>query len=301
MQFINSLFDKFFKIDFWNVFLIKDSFENFLLTKGKNLKNAEKIFSTKNNFFADPFILKVSNKYVTFLVEDFSFFKGGRVSKIKYNLTNRTVNKKFLLKGKHFSYPYIYNHKKKKYIFPEMSEDNQNLMFELKYNKNIIPIKNYLFGDNIVDPTIIHFKNKFWLFCGVKGQNENKNLNLFYSDSLMGNWISHPQNPVLKNKNFTRPAGTIIIHKNKIYRPSQDSKEGYGSRLYMNEISMLTENKYKEKVLFKISPTNKNYNGIHHLSYKDNCISFDQKYERYTINKILYYFLKKFYFKHFIN
>ena len=29
-----------------------------------------------------------------------------------------------------------------------MSEDNQNLVFELKSNKNIFPIKNYLFGDN---------------------------------------------------------------------------------------------------------------------------------------------------------
>lgn len=301
MYFLTSLFDKFFKIDFWNVFIVKDSFENFLLTKGNNLKRAKKIPSKKNIFFADPFILKVSNKYIFFLVEDFSLFYGGKVSTIKYCLTNKSIKKKFLLKGKHFSYPYIYNYKNKKYIFPEMSEDNQNLIFELKQNKKIIPIKNYLFGDNIVDPTIFYYKKKFWLFCGIKGQNENKNLNLFYTDNLMGNWISHSQNPILKNKNYTRPAGSIIIHKNKIYRPSQDSKKGYGSRLYLNEITLLTENKYKERVLFKISPTNKIYNGIHHLSYKDNYISFDQKYERYTVNKVLYYLLKKFYFKPFIN
>ncbi len=301
MHFLTSLFDKFFKIDFWNVFIVKDSFENFLLTKGNNLKKAKKILSKKNIFFADPFILKVSNKYLSFLVEDFSFFYGGKLSKIKYSLTNKTIKKKFLLKGKHFSYPYIYNHKNKNYVFPEMSEDNQNLIFELKYNKKIIPIKNYLFGNNIVDPTILYFNKKFWLFCGIKGQNENKNLNLFYTDNLMGNWISHFQNPILKNKNHTRPAGSIIIHKNKIYRPSQDSKKGYGSRLYLNEIILLTESRYKEKVLFKISPTNKDYNGIHHLSYKDNYILFDQKYEKFTINKILYYLLKKFYFKPFIN
>ena len=69
----------------------------------------------------------------------------------------------------------------------------------------------------------------------------------------------------------------------------------------MNEICLLTKSKYKEKVLFRISPSSKKYNGIHHLSYKDNFIVFDQKYERYTVNKIFYYFLKKFYFKHFIN
>ncbi len=301
MQFLKNLINKFLKVDFWNVYILEDTFQNFISSRGKNLKKAQKIVSRRNTFFADPFILDVNSKYISFLVEDFSFFKGGRVSKIKYNFNNKTIKKYPLLKGKHFSYPYIYNYKNKKYIIPEMSEDNQNLIFELKSNKNIVPIKNYLFGDSIVDPTVIYTKKKFWLFCGIKGQNENKNLNLFYTDNLFGNWISHPQNPILKNKNYTRPAGTIIFYKNKIYRPSQDSKEGYGSRLYLNEISLLTERKYKEKVLFKISPTNKNYNGIHHLSYKSNFISFDQKYERYTINKIFYYLLKKFYFKHFIN
>ena len=301
MQYLKKIIDKFFKIDFWNVFIVEDSFQNFISSKGKNLKKAKKIRSERNTFFADPFILEVNKKYISLLVEDFSFFKGGRVSKIKYNFRNNKIERNPLLAGKHFSYPHIYNYKNKKYIFPEMSEDNQNLVFELKSNKNIFPIKNYLFGDNVVDPTIIYTKNFFWLFCGIKGRNENMDLNLFYCDNLFGNWISHPQNPILKNKNYTRPAGSIIFYKNKIFRPSQDSKEGYGSRLYMNEISVLTKSKYKEKVLFKISPTNKKYNGIHHLSCKDNYIVFDQKYERYTVNKIFYYFLKKFYFKHFIN
>ena len=67
-----------------------------------------------------------------------------------------------------FSYPHIYNYKNKKYIFPEMSEDNQNLVFELKSNKNIFPIKNYLFGDNVVESHNNIYQKFFFVFVGLK-------------------------------------------------------------------------------------------------------------------------------------
>ena len=38
MQYLKKIIDKFFKIDFWNVFIVEDSFQNFISSKGKNLK-----------------------------------------------------------------------------------------------------------------------------------------------------------------------------------------------------------------------------------------------------------------------
>jgi len=46
-----------------------------------------------------------------------------------------------------------------------------------------------------------------------------------------------------------------------------------------------------------LNALDKKYNGIHHISYKNNYFVFDQKYNEYSILKIFYYVSKKFIFK----
>ncbi len=296
---IKKNIDRSFKIDFWDIFISRTNFNEFIKTKGKSLSNRIlKIKSKKNEFFADPFIVSNKSNKVSIAIEDFSFIDGAKISEINYNKKNNTYKKKILLKGKHFSYPFIMKDNSKIYFLPEMSEEKQNLIF-FKSKKFLKPIKNYLYGDKVIDPTIVKYKKIYWLFCSLKGHLENKNLYLYYSDDLLDNWIAHPKNPVIKNKNSARPAGSIIKHNNNLYRPSQDSAEGYGSQLYINLIKKLSKTEYSEVKLFNIKPYHKNYNGIHHISYKNNYFVFDQKYTVFSFYKIFYYFLKKFYFKYF--
>ena len=300
LSLISRYFNSLFQIDFWDVFVSQANFKEFLNSKGKILANNRKVFTGKNTFFADPFFLSVKNSKLEFIVEDFSFFKGARLSHISYDYKKENLKKKTLIKGKHFSYPFILNKGRNIYVFPEMSEESQNFIFQLK-KKKLKPLKNYLFSDHVVDPTIVKHNKTYWMFCSLKNLNENKNLYLFYSNNIFGNWIAHPNNPIIKNKNFARPAGQIIIYKKKLYRPSQDFSEGYGSRLYLNLITKLNKLDYKEKILFKLKPMDKKYNGIHHISFKNKSFIFDQKYTVYSIKKFFYYLLKKFYFKKFTN
>lgn len=293
---INSLF----QIDLWDLFYCKSNFDQFLKTKGKILKNNKKIHYKKNYFFADPFILKVKKNNIQLLVEDFSFLDGAKLSSINFNFLSNTLKINNLVKGKHFSYPFLFKNKKEIYLFPEMSEERQNIIF-LKKNNKIKSIKNYLFGENVIDPTIIKYGKYYWLFCSFKNMGENKNLYLFYAKNIFDNWIAHPKNPILKNSNKARPAGSIILHKGKLYRPAQNFKDGYGSGLYLNLIEKLDKNDYFEKTLFKINPLEKKYNGIHHISFKDGYFVFDQKFTVYSTYKIIYYILKKIYFKNYIN
>ena len=94
--------------------------------------------------------------------------------------------------------PFIFENKVS-YLFPEMSEEDQNIIFK-KNNNKLYPVKNYLFGENVVDPSIIKFNKLYWLFCSFKNRQENKDLYLFYSKTLLGNWTGHPLNPIIKNK-----------------------------------------------------------------------------------------------------
>ena len=292
-----KIFNTLFKIDFWQIFLSEINLNQFFLSKGELLKkNNYKINNEKNSFYADPFIVKKKNKQISLLVEDFSFFSGAKISLIKIAKNKKLKTK--ILEGKHYSYPFTYNRHGQMLVYPEMSEENRNIIYNLNNKKKIT---NYLLGYKIIDPTIIKIKGIYWLFCGLREKNnsENKNLYLFYSKNLIDGWTSHKKNPVLKNNNKARSAGNILKYKNNLYRPSQfNLVNTYGAKLIINKIIKITKNEYKEREVFTIKPS-KDYDGMHHISYSNNCFAFDQKRIIYSIFKPLYYIIKfvKFYHK----
>ena len=287
-------------MDLWDIFYTKTDFETFLKSKGLILKKNIKVLNKLSLFYADPFILNIKKNLIEVLVEDFSYLTGGKLSSLKINIKSRKVSKKILIKGKHFSYPHIVFENKFLYLFPEMAEEDENIIFKNNNNK-LYPVKNYLFGENVVDPSIIKFNKLYWLFCSFKNRQENKDLYLFYSKTLLGNWTGHPLNPIIKNKSNARSAGNIVLHKGSLYIPSQESrKDQYGEKLVINKIIKLDKKGYKDKIIFKVNAINENYNGIHHISYKNNYFVFDQKYNKYSILKLFYYVSKKFIFKKYI-
>ncbi len=277
-------------MDVWTIFMSDTSLDNFFNSKGKILfLKKKKIQSKKPSFFADPFIFKKSKNKITLFVEDFSYLFGGQISKIQ--VIGDKIIKQKILSGKHFSYPFIFNNKKKSHLFPEMNEENRNLFFTMSKNK-LKKSQSYLLGYKVIDPTIVKIKDYYWLFCSLKNKEENKNLYLFYSKNLYSDWIAHEKNPVIKNVNYARNAGNIIKFNGNFYRPSQLSKgDNYGSAIIINKILKINNSEYIEKKVFSIL-SEKNYQGIHHLSYLNGTFAYDQKKTVYSIFKPIYYFIK---------
>ena len=69
----------------------------------------------------------------------------------------------------------------------------------------------------------------------------NYKLNVIYSDSLLGPYIPHPDNPVKSGLNGTRSAGNFIEVDGIIYRPSQNSEKDYGESITINKVNELNE------------------------------------------------------------
>tara|TARA_E500000178_G_C17014509_1_gene752222 strand:- start:1745 stop:2632 length:888 start_codon:yes stop_codon:yes gene_type:complete len=290
---IKFLFNKLFRIEIWHIAISKSNFKKFLNSKGEVLKNHIQIKNPRFSFFADPFIIKVNKKKILIILEEYSFFKGGKISLINYEFRKNKYYLTNLLKGKHYSYPSLNLIGKKNYIFPEMSAHKKNFFYEIKGQK----LKNkteYLNNFNVIDPTLIKIKNSFWLFFGKKGHDENKNLYLYHSKNLK-NWNAHKQNPIIKNNDINcRPAGSIISFNKKYFRPAQNCENSYGKELKINLIQKINKLNYKEKLLFTIYPKyiDNNCDGIHHISFKENFIVFDKKTYRYSLFKIFYKMLR---------
>jgi hypothetical protein len=153
----------------------------------------------------------------------------------------------FIFEG-HISYPQIIESDQKRYLFPEVSQWSSPVLFELDS-------KGYPIGEPValkglkdiraLDGTLFRYEGNWYLFAG-KYPTSHERLNLYYSSSLFGEFIEHPQSPIILDPRFSRMGGEIVPSGNGLVRFSQDCSEKYGSRLNIFEIRDLGISKYHE-------------------------------------------------------
>lgn len=216
------------------------------------------VSSLKNCFYADPFPIKFNGiNYIFF--EDFRLKNNkGVISYLALDeCGNITQPKTALIKDYHLSYPFVFSWNNDIYMLPETAQNRTIELYKaLDFPENW-QLSKVLFRDVFaVDTTIFIYNNKFWLFTNMVTDNSrlNEELFLFYTDSLYGDWIPHPRNPVVSDICSARPAGKIFVHDGNIIRPGQDCSVRYGYAITLNHIEILSETEYKEKLITKISP-----------------------------------------------
>jgi hypothetical protein len=284
---INYLFVK----DVWNVALVFHPIGSFLVEKNFRYK----FIGGKSvaGFIADPFGFIKQGKIFIFL-EELVFKKrsAGRISMFTLSEKGDVLKKETLLdSGGHLSYPFVIKDQNKIYILPESSKDCSLNMYELAVDKNRLDLKyNLVEGKNIVDPTLIVFNNKFWLFYTISDgeYDPDVHLHISYSDHLSGPYSEHKKNPVKIDARSSRPAGTPFIHENILYRPSQNFSKTYGGSVVINKIIKLTEEDFEEEPIKEIFPFDTYYkDGIHTIScVSDELTVIDSKRKVYSFDRL---------------
>jgi len=140
-------------------------------------------------------------------------------------------------------------------------------------------------GVNAVDPTLLFYAGKWWLFTGIReiaGAYSDVELFLFFSDSLFTTeWKSHPLNPVVSDVTNARPAGRIYLNNGKLYRPSQNCTKIYGSNFNINEIVSLSETEYSERTIISVQPDKDlNVQGTHTFAHVGHLTVVDGFYRK---------------------
>jgi len=238
------------------------------------INRCKKIIPPEDRFWADPFIIDFAgNNYI--FVEEFLYKKNkGHISVIE--LTHNGDVKKYypiLEKESHLSYPCIFNHLGTFYMVPESCSTKSIELYECQIPFIKWKLKKTIMQDvNAVDPTLFFHHGKWWLFTGmreVSGVYPDVELFLFYADSLFSdNWVSHPCNPIISDVSRARPAGMPFNHHGKLYRPSQNCLDFYGSSFNINEIIQLSETDYKEQKILTVRPDNyKQIQATHTFNY----------------------------------
>lgn len=246
-------------------------------------KNREEIVmlpQPNGSFWADPFLIKESEFFYLFIEELNSKTRLGEIACIKLNNQFKIIEKRTILSDKtHFSFPNVFLKDNQYYMIPENSEKNNlyiykaiNFPFEWKLEKILIE------NCKLLDAIWIFHDNLYWMFANKINDYEydnNDNLYLYYAEDLInGNWKSHPQNPIVTDSGKARNAGNVFIKNDKMYRPSQNCAESYGTNIVINEITELSTKSFVEVISEKIFSI-ENYVGLHTFNSVDDIEVYD--------------------------
>jgi hypothetical protein len=272
----------------WTIGFFQGNIEDIIASKSFNPNVKWLPTEPFKRSFADPFIFKTTSGKYHALVEDVNVKENyGRISLME--IDEKTLKPRFIKilldTNSHLSYPFLYKENNKLYIFPEAGLSGKLSCYEYDQDREILNPLQVIMDYPIVDPTIIKYNNKYWLFGTLKGKESFNKLYIFFSDSLLGPYKAHQQNPVKNSYNGTRPAGNFIKIGNTLYRPAQNCETEYGESITINKVNILDEENFSEEIHMVItidekSKTAHNIHTIHTINAEGNLIAIDGKQTR---------------------
>ncbi len=215
-------------------------------TDHPDFQQFEMLIPPRGAFWADPFLVEKNSIPYIFFEEFDEHAKKGRISVLAgmgdggWHPPQVCLEKPF-----HLSYPFVFEVGSETYMVPESAGAGridlyQCVQFPLRWEFHHTLIDQILARDT----TLLFHEGVWWLFTAASSTREqgaNVELFLFSNRNLLGGkWTPHPQNPVCSDIRRARPAGRIFSRFGKLYRPSQDCSQGYGSGIDINRIEVLT-------------------------------------------------------------
>jgi len=216
----------------WHIGFVKDGLDGVF---SENLTCLWVNYHEASRWYADPFILDVTDEYIYLLVEEFEYNNPkGRIARLTITKDSlKLIDMKILLDlPTHLSFPAILRKNDRVYVYPENAASGKLDIYELVDELTDCPHMQYV-------ETISELK----LGDAILVENEeNKYLFATEYPNYNGNVLS-----VLNCKSGTshtiqfagkqaRMAGDFFTHKGQTYRPCQDCNETYGGAVIIERI-----------------------------------------------------------------
>jgi hypothetical protein len=213
-----------------------------------------------DRFYADPCLFSHAGRKFIFF-EDYSYrTKKGNISCLEIDARgNYSKPVTVLERNYHLSYPFVFHWDDDVFMIPETCDNRTVEVYRAVQFPGKWELHKVLLSDVVaVDPTLLQYGGKFWLFVNMpttEGAPINDELFLFHSDSPFGPWLPHARNPIVSDVCSARPAGRIFEQDGRLIRPSQDCSLRYGHKIKLNRIDVLTETEYRECEIGEIGPS----------------------------------------------
>ena len=214
------------------------------------------IESPRGQFYADPFLIGAEGKAWLFF-EDYDYeTQRGRISCGEIRDGSLVDVRPALECNYHLSYPCVFHDDGAIYMIPETSSSGAVELYRCVRFPDEWKLDRILFHGRAVDTTVYAHNGLYWFFVTIQEPHGfATQLWLFYAESLIGEWIRHPANPISTDVRNSRGAGAIFLHNGKLYRPSQDCGQHYGYSFTFNQILAMNQREYRESPAVTVLPT----------------------------------------------
>jgi len=179
--------------------------------------------------------------------------------------------------GLHMSYPFTIYDRGSWYMVAEEQSANVLNLYRQSSGGEWERLKQLL-PHAVIDPAVFNHGGRWWMF-GTSAENPSSELQIWYAESLEGDWRPHSRNPVRTDARNSRSGGTPFLVGDRLYRPTQNCSKIYGGSVVINQIDELTCDSFSEHAVREVlSPTNSAYSGgLHTLSAFEDWTLIDAK------------------------
>lgn len=275
----------------WNIGFIRNDIDSIL--RGDEIKIDYLTHKYhKYSWFADPFILDVTDNEIICLVEEFyKPIKRGRISKL-------TIDKiSFELRGldvvlelpTHLSFPVIIRKDDEIFIMPENGASGYLYVYKYEPTTNRLERIESVLDGNVGDAIPLTVNGQLFLFA-TNGKDPNgKILSIFKWYEEFRIFIQ--DQTVQFDEKVARMSGDFFTHNGKLYRPTQECNVQYGHAVTIQEVTH-HENEWNFKEIRRMYSVNPKLNvGMHTFNmYKGvivtDCLGFDNMWFRNILKRI---------------
>lgn len=207
-------------------------------------------------FRADPFMFVKGDELFLFYELQYGFDPGQIVMMKTKDLKEWTEPIVVLKESFHLSFPFVFEDNGHVYMIPECEKTNtiklyvaNNDLTSFTYVRTLLKQDRYegLYC-NYADSHIYKKDGIYYLFTSYLKDWKQHQM-IFYSENLLnGDFIVHPQSPVIINNECGRNGGSILDLDGEIFRVSQDCHKDYGENVSLHKILKVSSEEYEEVI-----------------------------------------------------
>lgn len=277
LYYLQAQWNNLFYADQWNIGILTCSIGSFLGNTSLESVNWFKP-NPRHIFIADPIPLACDTN--TLLVEGFNY-RLGKGYLLAYDIHTRQIQARKVLPvcNSHISYPFSFFDGEKCWCVPEAAATGRLDAWEWDSDRGSWQLGYTLVDKPVLDPTILYFNGKWWLFGTLANDQSDVNLYIWYANRPEGPWEPHLLNPVKCDIRSSRPAGPFFEADGVLFRPAQNCSKTYGGSITINKVVKLTPYSFEEEAVTEILPHRKSPypDGVHTIAVVGNQVVVDSK------------------------
>ena len=272
----------------WNIGFVEEGVTSVLTKKNPTIHGVKKRFHDR--WFADPFILDVTDSEIIVLAEEFCYkLQRGRIARVV--IDRKTYEEKdfeiILDLPTHLSFPFILRQNNKVYILPENSASGCSTIYEYNDELRKVTALHHISEEPFADATIFDIDGKTYLFTTILPDTNSSSVKIYVFDKeqmKVVDRIASVNFPIICGRN----AGEIFSVEGNLYRPAQDCTLCYGHGVILQKMT-INNGVFSFENIKGIYPNTFRYNqGIHTFNNYKGLIVVDARgYRNLIIGRIL--------------